>query len=222
MMTNTSIKSKKRVQDHGEVFTPDFIVSDMLELVQQETERIDSRFLEPACGTGNFLIAILNRKLDIVKNRYKKSQLEYERFSIIAIASIYGIDILEDNVEECRKRLFDIFETEYKKIFKDKCKLECFESIKYVLERNILIGDALTLKTVNGERPIVFSEWSAINGTMIKRRDYTLEKLLENQSENKSTDMPNLFSDMGDKAFIPEPIAEFPPMHFLKLRESHE
>jgi type I restriction-modification system DNA methylase subunit len=106
------IKSKKRIRDHGEVFTSDFIVSDMLDLVKQETERIDSRFLEPACGTGNFLIEILKRKLKIVKNKYKKSQFDYEHYAIIAVSSIYGIDILQDNAEECRQRLFNIFNKE--------------------------------------------------------------------------------------------------------------
>jgi len=98
------IKSKQRVADHGEVFTSPEIVNDMLNLVKQETERIDSRFLEPACGTGNFLAEILQRKLRVVENRYGKSQLEYERYAILAVSSIYGIDILEDNVQECRKR----------------------------------------------------------------------------------------------------------------------
>ena len=104
------VKSKKRVADHGEVFTSEREVNAMLDLVKQETERIDSRFLEPACGTGNFLVEILNRKLKIVTDRYKKSQIEFERNAIIAISSIYGVDILQDNAIECRDRLFEIFD----------------------------------------------------------------------------------------------------------------
>ena len=100
----TQVKTKKRVTDHGEVFTSEREVNAMLDLVKQETQLIDSRFLEPACGNGNFLAEILRRKLEIVERRYKKSQLEYERYSITAISSIYGIDILEDNVQECRER----------------------------------------------------------------------------------------------------------------------
>ena len=107
------IKSKQRVRDNGEVFTNTREVNAMLDLVKSETERIDSRFLEPACGSGNFLVEVLNRKLFVIKERYKKSQLEYERNSIIAISSIYGVDILEDNVVDCRSRLFKIFENEY-------------------------------------------------------------------------------------------------------------
>ena len=133
----SQVKSKKRVTDHGEVFTSEREVNAMLDLVKQETERIDSRFLEPACGSGNFLVEVLNRKLNIVASRYKKSQLEYERYSVIAISSIYGVDILEDNVVECRHRLFEIFEKQYNSLFKSNCKEECNTSIKYILERNI-------------------------------------------------------------------------------------
>ena len=104
------VVSKKRVSDHGEVYTRKREVNAMLDLVKQETERIESRFLEPACGTGNFLSEILERKLHIVELRYGKNQLDYERYAVLAISSIYGIDILEDNVLECRKRLFDISE----------------------------------------------------------------------------------------------------------------
>ena len=103
------MKSKQRVADHGEVFTSDREVNAMLDLVKQETDRIDSRFLEPACGTGNFLTEILTRKLEIVEKRYRRNQLDFERYSIIAISSMYGVDILEDNIAECRERLFDIF-----------------------------------------------------------------------------------------------------------------
>ncbi|MBT4338652.1 MAG: N-6 DNA methylase [Bacteroidetes bacterium] len=208
------VKSKKRIADHGEVFTPEREVNAMLDLVKQETERIDSRFLEPACGTGNFLVEILKRKLTVVESRYKKNQLEYERYTIIAISSVYGIDILEDNVVECRNRLFQILDDKYTTIYKSNCKEKCRKSIKYILEKNILRGDALTLMTIgNGDKPIVFAEWSAVNGSMIKRRDFTLANLLESQP----IDGLNLFSDLGDKAFIPTPIAEFPLTHFLNL-----
>jgi type I restriction-modification system DNA methylase subunit len=104
------LKSRKRVADHGEVFTSEREVNAMLDLVKQETERIESRFLEPACGNGNFLAEILKRKLEVVDNRYSKSQLEWERYAVLAVSSIYGVDILEDNAIECRERLFKIFD----------------------------------------------------------------------------------------------------------------
>lgn len=171
------IKSKQRVADHGEVFTSEREVNAMLDLVKQETERIESRFLEPACGTGNFLIEVLRRKLDVVENRYKKSQLEYERYAVLAISSIYGVDILEDNVIQCRQRLFDYFNERYTHLYGTAANDDCRTSVKFILEKNILWGDALTMKTVCGKQdPIVFSEWSAVNGSMIKRRDYPKEK----------------------------------------------
>ena len=128
IMTGTmQVKSKKRVADHGEVFTSQREVNAMLDLVKQETERIESRFLEPACGDGNFLAEILKRKLNVVESRYKKSQLEFERNVITAISSVYGIDILEDNVVACRKRLLEIFTDFYSRNYKEKVnqKVSC-------------------------------------------------------------------------------------------------
>ena len=215
------VKTKERVADHGEVFTSEREVNAMLDLVKQETERIDSRFLEPACGSGNFLVEILRRKLAIVEDRYKNCQLEYERNAIIAVSSIYGVELLDDNAIECRNRLFDIFEKQYNALYKNNCKEECIKSIKYILERNILRGDALTLKTVeNGGEPIIFSEWSAVNGSMVKRRDFTMANLLEAEEAK----VPGgLFDDVyeTDPAFLPRPVKEFPLTHYLKLFE-HE
>jgi hypothetical protein len=207
--------SRKRVVDHGEVYTAHREVNAMLDLVKHETERIDSRFLEPACGTGNFLAEILERKLRVVETRYGKSQLEYERNAVLAVTSLYGIDILEDNVIECRKRLFDIFNQHYGNLFKE----ECLNSIKYILKRNIIWGDALTLNTV-GEipQPIVFSEWSLVNGSMIKRRDFAFHELLYFAGLK---DKP-LFSDLGEEVFIPEPVKEYPPIHFLRVADAEE
>ena len=211
---DSQIKSKQRVADHGEVFTSRREVNAMLDLVKHETERIDSRFLEPACGDGNFLEEILKRKLNVVQSRYAKSQIEYERYSIIALSSIYGIDILYDNVETCRERLFGIFTHFYLKNYKKDIKPDYLTTAEFILSRNILWGDALSLKTPDvNEEPIVFSEWSAVNGSMIKRRDFTLDKLL--YPRNAESD--SLFSDLGEEAFIPEPIKEYPLTHYLKL-----
>ncbi len=113
LFVQTQIKSKKRVANHGEVFTAKREVNAMLDLVKHETDRIDSRFLEPACGTGNFLVEILNRKLSVVERKYKRNQIEYERYAVLAISSIYGIDLMIDNICECRKRLFEILNDAY-------------------------------------------------------------------------------------------------------------
>lgn len=216
--TTKQVKSKQRVADHGEVFTNEREVNAMLDLVKQETERIDSRFLEPACGDGNFLVEILKRKLEVVSRRYKKSQLDYERYGVIAVSSIYGIDLLLDNVEECRNRLFTIFQEQYQKLFKNQIKSKCLESIKFILSKNIIQGDALTLNKVESQEPIVFSEWSAVNGSMIKRRDYTMANLLQAEVAK----VPGgLFDDVyeSDPAFLPKAVADYPLTHFLKLQE---
>jgi len=204
------VVSRRRVNDHGEVYTAKREVNAMLDMVKQETERIESRFLEPACGTGNFLAEVLKRKLCIVENRYGKSQLEYERYSFLAVTSIYGIDILEDNVLKCRNRLFEIFRDRYNSLFKE----ELLNTVKYVLERNIIWGNALELKTVgDNPQPIIFSEWSPVNGSMIKRRDFAFHELLY---YGEIRDRP-LFSDLGEEVFFPEPVKEYPLIHFLRV-----
>ncbi|MBI1937651.1 MAG: SAM-dependent DNA methyltransferase [Ignavibacteriales bacterium] len=215
--SNIQVKTRQRVTDHGEVFTSEREVNAMLDLVKQETKRIDSRFLEPACGTGNFLVEILKRKLRIVENRYSKNQLEYERYAILALSSIYGVEILKDNVQTCRDRLLDVFTHYYLNNYKKEIKPECLKAAEFILSRNILWGDALSLKTPDEKaEPIIFSEWSAVNGSMIKRRDYTMANLLESQPMEGL----NLFSDLGDKAFIPTPVADYPLIHFLKLGDN--
>ena len=187
----------------------------MLDLVKQETERIDSRFLEPACGTGNFLTAILERKLAVVEKRYGPSQLDFERYAVLAISSIYGIDILEDNVQQCRHRLYGVFDYDYySRLFKNQAKNKCREAVRFILERNIIRGDALTLKTVSDPPGyIVFSEWSPVNGSMLKRRDFTFHGLLEHEGMKE---LP-LFSDLGEDVFIPTPEKEYPPVHFMEI-----
>ena len=208
------INSKKRVTDHGEVFTSEREVNAMLNMVKQETERIDSRFLEPACGTGNFLVEVLKRKLEVVEKRYKNNQPEFEQYAIVATSSVYGIDILKDNVKRCCNRLYKYFDKKYTSLYKSKCKDSCRKSVQFILHRNILWGDALSLKTPDEiSEPITFSEWSHVRKGMIKRRDYTLANLLE----NTPIDGLNLFSDLGDEAFIPTAVSDYPLVHYLKI-----
>ena len=216
-MVNEQVKSRKRVADHGEVFTSEREVNAMLDLVKQETERIDSRFLEPACGTGNFLAEILNRKLKVVKKRYSNNKLDYEKYAVLAITSIYGVDILEDNVLECRNRMFSIFNDEYTKICKEDANDECREAVRYILSRNILHGDALTMATLEGE-PIIFSEWSLVSGSMIKRRDYRYDELLAGSQEQISIFMVGWEYDEEIQAFIPAPLKEYPLMDYRRVQ----
>lgn len=177
------VKSKQRVAAHGEVFTAEREVNAMLDLVRQETERIDSRFLEPACGDGNFLAEILRRKLAVVKRKYRRNPSDYEKYAVLAASSIYGVDLLQDNVDACRARMFAIWDTEYRAVLKKEVNEDCRAAVRFIFSRNIVCGNALTLKKVDADgrdtdEPIVFSEWSFLTGFTLQRKDYTFDKLL--------------------------------------------
>jgi hypothetical protein len=211
------IKLKERVKDYGEVFTREREVNAMLDLVKNETERIESRFLEPACGDGNFLAPIIERKLAIVNKKYRLSQTEFERMMFLAVSSIYGIELLQDNIEACIERLYKIINSLYIKLYKDKCKNEFRNSIKFVLRRNILQGDALTLKKTDGKEYIIFSEWSLINGSKVKRRDFQYSELADFDPKKPTLFSLREFSDTGEAVFSPMPVKEFPLVHYLSL-----
>lgn len=177
------IKSKKRVVDHGEVFTAEREVNAMLDLVEQETRRVDSRFLEPACGDGNFLAEILRRKLEEVRRAYRRSPADYEKNAILAVSCIYGVDLMMDNVLACRERLFGIWDSEYTSACGKEASRQARETVRLILSRGIICGNALTLMCVDPEGsetqdPIVFSEWSFPTGTRMLRKDHTLDALL--------------------------------------------
>ena len=204
---DTQIKSRDRVAAHGEVFTNPREVNAMLDLVRPETERLDSRFLEPACGDGNFLIEILRRKLAICEARVKAkqyTQLQYEESAVLAISSIYGIELLPDNAEACRHRLLVCFTEQYHSLFKSKCKDACIEAVSYILSKNIILGDALTYKRVDGSGEwIHICEWSPVGDGKFNRRDYEFSYLIgEYESDG-------LFSDI--------PAQTYAPVHFLKI-----
>lgn len=214
-------KSKQRVADHGEVFTAEREVNAMLDLVKQETERIDSRFLEPACGNGNFLAEILRRKLAVVEARYGKSAPDYERYAVIAISSIYGVEILMDNVHECRDRLYDIWDNKYTSICKHETNDETRQAVYFILEKNILCGDALTLEQADGT-PIVFAEWSTINSYLLKRRDFELSHMLHAEEQNLQLDLlgtVGVYEKDASGAIVLLPIREFPPIHYRRVQE---
>ena len=204
-MGKAQTKSRQRVRDHGEVFTNEREVKAMCDLVKDETERIDSRFLEPACGDGNFLAEILTRKLEVVKRKYKKSTLDYEKNAVLAISSVYGVDIMQDNVLACRDRLFKLWDKEYKAVCKKDCNDQTREAVKFILTKNIVCGNALTLKCVdeNGnetDEPIVFSEWAFITGFQMQRQDYTFAHLLEmNNDEKQTKKQQSMFDDKEDE-----------------------
>jgi hypothetical protein len=210
------VKSKERVAVHGEVFTADREVNAMLDLVKSETERIESRFLEPACGNGNFLAKILERKLAVVRARYGKEQNLYERNALLAVSSIYGIEIQMDNVMECRERLLEIFKNEYLKIFHEKYKQECLKSVEFLLSKNILWGDALNYCEPTSEHKLLkFSEWSFLSDGGVKRRDYTYKDLVNKQF--------SVFSDLGEESLTSNPNNDYPLVNYLNLNsEAYE
>ena len=205
--SKAQIKSKARVSAHGEVFTNEREVNAMLDLVKHETERIDSRFLEPACGDGNFLAEILRRKLAVCRSfvqQKKFTQMEYEKNIVLAVSSIYGIEILPDNAAACRKRLYEIVEKEYLSLFPNSTNSDCLHSIQYLLDKNIILGDALNYHRVDEpDKWIIISEWSLLGNGMMNRRDYEFSYLV---GDSAATD---LFSDL--------PCDTFQPVHFLNL-----
>ena len=215
---SSQTKSKQRIADHGEVFTAEREVNAMLDLVKNETGRIESRFLEPACGDGNFLAEILRRKLAVVKSRYGKNVYEYERYAVIAVTSIYGVELLPDNASECRKRLFEIFDKEYAANCKKESNAETRQSVRYILKRNILCGNALTMNDACGD-PLVFSEWAAVNSCRLKRRDFVFEEMIELKETDLFSSKKSHVNDAGRTVFIAQPVREFPPVHYRKVQE---
>jgi hypothetical protein len=166
------VKSKQRVADHGEVFTPSWMVEAMLDLVKDETERIDSRFLEPACGSGNFLVQIMQRKLAAVELKYGNSDFERQHYALLALMCIYGIELLADNIAECRANVLEIF-AEYLNL--DEAD-EFYRAASYVLSQNLVHGNALTIRT-HDDKPILFAEWGYLGKGKFQRRDFHLNTL---------------------------------------------
>tara|TARA_B100002051_G_C16620871_1_gene578152 strand:+ start:192 stop:842 length:651 start_codon:yes stop_codon:yes gene_type:complete len=208
------IKSKQRIVDFGEVNTNSKTVTKMVDLVNVEFEKLDSRFLEPACGDGNFLCEVLSRKMDFVKSKYYKYQVDYEKYSIQACSSIYGIDLLDDNVVDARNRLNEIFNIHYSKNF-DDINENVTKSVKKIFELNIVQGDALSFKCgKNMDQSIILPEWSLIDNSL-KRRDFAFKDFIAYSPIKE----PNLFSELGEKAFVPEPVKDWPLTKYYLVYE---
>jgi len=184
------VKSKQRVADHGEVFTPPELVDAMIGLVETEAERIDSRFLEPACGSGNFLVPVLLRKLATVETRYGKSDFERRHYALLALMSIYGIELLPDNVDECRQNLLEVFVA-----FLGENEGDWVQAAVAVLAANIVHGDALTMEAQSKpSAPIAFPEWTYLGKGRYHRRDFRFDTLTQMSSFGEDD---TLFADMG-------------------------
>ena len=202
MATNEKqTKSKSRVRDHGEVFTAAREVNAMLDLVKNETERIDSRFLEPACGNGNFLIKILERKLNVVDGAYKRSQWDWEIHAMVAASSLYGVELLPDNTADCQNRLFDYFKKRYKTLYKSKISNKYLENVLYIFQKNIIYGT-----------PIIFCEWG-FAGSKVTRRDFTMSNLLEiSQKQSQDT-----LLGLQPEEKLPVPVRQYSAVSYLAL-----
>lgn len=194
------VKSKQRVADHGEVFTPTWMVDAMLDLVKGETERIDSRFLEPACGSGNFLVRILQRKLAVVELKYGKSDFERQHYALLGLMCIYGIELLTDNIAECQANVLDVL-TDYLGMDASDA---LYRAASYVLSQNLVHGDALTMRTHEGQ-PITFAEWGYLGKGKFQRRDFRFDVLT---GMSKHTAQGTLFA----KHEIFTPIQSYPPL----------
>jgi len=200
--------SKQRVADHGEVFTPAWMVKAMLNLVKDETERIDSRFLEPSCGSGNFLVQILQRKLAAVEIKYGKSDFERRHYALLALMCVYGIELLPDNIVECRASLLGIF-AEYLNLHQSD---DLYRAAFYVLSQNLVHGDALAMRTHNA-RPITFAEWGYLGKGRFQRRDFRFDSLTQSSAFSIEG---TLFAKLG-KHEIFTPAKSYPPMTVSEL-----
>ena len=235
-MSKPQTKSKERIRNNGEVFTAEREVKAMCDLVDNMCNDYSKRFLEPACGNGNFLAEILSRKLTSIKKTYKRSSYDYERFSVFAVSSIYGVELLQDNVIECRDRLFAIWDKEYKSVCKKDCNDQTRDAVKYILSKNILCGNALTLMQVDETQqdttePIIFPEWSVVGGTSLKRRDFRLDVLLKVGEKPQEQKQKSLFDREDDiykyltqnpvtGEYIAKPIREYPQLPYRRIQEN--
>lgn len=202
------VKSKQRVADHGEVFTPAWMVEAMLDLVKDETERIDSRFLEPACGSGNFLVPVLQRKLAVAKLKFGKSEFEQRHFSLLGLMCIYGIELLADNIAECRANLLKVFAEGLNLTPSDDLYLAAF----YVLSQNLVQGDALTMRT-HDALPITFAEWGYLGKGKFQRRDFRFDSLTQSSALSAEG---SLFAHLENHEIFPA-IKTYPPMMVSEL-----
>lgn len=213
------VKSKQRVADHGEVFTPEWMVEAMLDLVKGETERIDSRFLESACGSGNFLVKILQRKLAAVELKYGKSDFERQHFALLALMSLYGIELLPDNIAECRANLLEIFSAYLNLQPSD----DLYRAALYVLSQNLVHGDAMKMLTHDGN-PLTFAEWGYLGKGKFQRRDFSLKSLtqmsslrkVDTRKDTEGRRQSELFAEVASHEVF-QPTRDYPPMKIAEL-----
>jgi SAM-dependent methyltransferase len=184
------------------------MVEAMLDLVKGETERIDSRFLEPACGNGNFLTRILRRKLAAVELKYGQSDFERRHYALLGLMCVYGIELLPDNIADCRANLLEIF-AEYLNVEPSD---DFYRAAVCVLSLNLIHGDALTMRTWDN-LPITFAEWGYLWKGKFQRRDFRLDTLTQSSAFSAEG---SLFAHLG-KHEIFKPAKTYPPMTVSEL-----
>ena len=202
------IKSKQRVADHGEVFTPAWLIEAMLDLVKSETSRIESRFLEPACGNGNFLVRVLERKFAAVALKFGRSDFNRRHYALLALMCTYGIELLEDNITECRANMLDVL-VDFLKI---KETDDFYRAASYILSLNLVHGDSLEMRKYNGEA-ITFAEWEYLGKGIFQRRDFRLDVLAQS---SRFTTEDSLFTDLSKHETL-KPTKSHPPMTVREL-----
>jgi len=176
--------------------------------VKDETERIDSRFLEPACGSGNFLVQILRRKLAAVELKYGRSDFERRHYALLALMCIYGIELLADNIIECRANVLEIF-AEYLNLDESD---GFYHAASYVLSQNLVHGNALTMRT-HDDQVITFAEWGYLGMGRFQRRDFRFDTLTQSAMFSAKD---SLFAQVA-KADLFTPTKVYPPMTAIDL-----
>jgi len=219
--THKQVKSKERVQKHGEVFTPQWVVNDMLDLLPAEVWAPEKKFLEPACGEGAFLVEIFKRKLQKIS---AATQNEWEWQAVIATSSIYGIELLADNTKKCQLNIIQIFNDFYNHRFPNTQDKEVTQTVRFIIGRNIIQGNALTYRKCSlscGNECttctlILFSEWIPLENDLIKRKDYTYKGIIDAHHQRQAS-IGNLF----EAEFTKEEYGlqkEYNPVNYKEIR----
>lgn len=192
------VKSKERVRDLAEVFTADREVNSMLDLIGDSSYSVDFRYLEPSCGNGNFTVAILERKMLSVSEKYKKLQ-DFEFYTLMALGSIYGVDIALDNVKEARQRMKNVILDRFSDVQNSRQATDGFyKSVDYILKHNIIKGDML-----NGAQKIKFTEFTSPKIYKFQQRIFRLVDLIGATG--------SLWADS------PDPVSEIPMKNYWEL-----
>lgn len=192
------IKSRKRVRNYGEVFTPEKIVKMMLDLpgIRGACQDLTATFLEPAVGEGAFLVEVLSRKMSMVAKNYNDTITRYENYSLLALSTLYGIELLEDNAQRCVMNMLQAYYEAYQRQARkhgQNPKPKVLESAKLIISKNIVQGNFLNQLSISG-KPLVFSEWAPTNihknpkVLIVQRTEHTLMEILDQGRKNSSTD----------------------------------